>query len=479
MVVYAEILQALHALWKPHPVQVPPGLALFNENVKRLFLRFGRQTGKSALMAYLAVRWALTKPGSRVFIICPTLKQCRSIYLHSGAVESKIPRQYLSDIHRTDGRFTFQNGSMIELIGVDNAEAFRGSTADAVFADEAKDLTQNAIDSVITPTLWVKKAPLVIAGTPPDLATHHFWSLVKQAEESPKWRIFKATSYDNPYISKEDLDAERAAYERRGELDTFIREVLAEFVPGQKRAVFPMLTEADHIRPYDQLLHEVRINPGRWNYYAILDPGTASVFAILFAAINAYDGRIRLLDEIYINQQSENSIGKIWPTAQAKMKAIYDEDPGEGAWTVVYDEAASWCRAELQDRYEVSAIPTQKSVYKKGAGISAIRDVLHSKHMMASDRLVQWKKEMLGYQFNDLGIPIKKDDHLVDTTLYLLPAAFYTAKESAPPAEPVPLLPGQIDEPKRAYTPEQDLKHDSIDLWGDEHDYLFYAEDDF
>lgn len=474
VVAYATMLQAMHKMWQPHSVQIPPGLALFNEGIKRIFLRFGRQTGKSELMAYMAVRWALSNPGARVAIICPLLKQCRSLYMHSRTLERKIPAEYLDSIHTTDGRFMFKNGSMIELHGVDNPEAFRGFTASIVFADEAKDLTAYAIDSVIEPTLLVQKAPFIIAGTPPELATHFYWDFLKQAETDPDWRIFKATSYDNPYIDHEDLNKVRARLEARGEGDAFQREYMSEFVPGQKKMVFPMLSDA-HIKPYDELMHEVRKNCDRWNYYAVLDPGTASVFALLFAAVNSYDGRIRLLDELYINQQSENSIGKIWPRAQEKMKTIYDEDPGEGAWTVIYDEAASWCRNELQDRYEVNAIPTQKSVNKKGAGISAIRDVLFSKHLLASDRMVQWRKEMLGYQFDDRGVPVKKDDHLVDTTLYLLPAAFYTAKESAPPVEPAPLEPGQIDDKKRAFTPYQDMAADNIDMFGEQ--WLFDEPD--
>ena len=67
--------------------------------------------------------------------------------------------------------------------------------------------------------------------------------LVKQAQEDPHWRHFHLTSYDNPYIRKEDLDAERERYKARGEEDTFVREFLAEHVPGSKRAIFGIASQ--------------------------------------------------------------------------------------------------------------------------------------------------------------------------------------------------------------------------------------------
>lgn len=465
---YAELLNALHALWKPHGIQVAPGKALFNDNVKRIMLRFGRQSGKSELISYMAVRWALTRPGSRIGVICPTLKQCRSLYLHSNKIETKIPRLYLQDIHKTDGRFTFTNGSTVELYGVDEQDSLRGPTFHAVFVDELKDLPDGALDSVIIPTTAVHKAPVVIAGTPPDVAEHPYWKLVEEFETSSDSRIFLATSYETPWITKEWVDSQRAKLEKRGELDVFRREYLAEYVPGQKRLAFPMLTKQDHVKPYATLINQIRRDPSKWNFFCVCDPGTASVFGILLAAVHKYDARIYLLDEVYENRQSETSVGKIWPRAREKIKEVYDE---EIEWSVIYDEAAAWFRSELQDRYFVNAMPTHKSQNKKGAGISAVRDVLHTKHMQASDRLVNWFREMQVYSFNDLGIPIKVEDHLVDCTLYLLPAANYTSVEEDAPPVPDQLTPGQIDDPKRAFTVEDDYKPSDVDLWDGEEYY--------
>lgn len=482
---YAEILADLHALWKPHTVQIPPGKALFNDGCKFIFLRFGRQTGKSELISYMAVRWALTRPGSRIAIICPSLKQCRSLYLHSRKIETKIPRKYVDNIHRTDARFTFLNGSTIELFGVDEPDSLRGPTFHCVFVDELKDLQEGAMDAVITPTTAVHKAPIVLAGTPPEIAEHPYWELVKEYEtNSDSNRIFTATTYHTPYIEKEWVDKQREKYKARGEDDVFRREFLAEFVPGQKKLVYPMLTDHDHIRPYEEVMHELRKNIDRWSFYAVMDPGTASFFAVILAAVNKYDQRIRILDEVYAANMNEAAIGQIWPRVMAKQKEIYEEDPGEFAWSVHYDEAATYVAAELIDRYGVAAIPTRKFENKKGAGISAVRDVLIAQAqgkngLVATDRCVEWKRQMQLYSNNELGVPIKKDDHFPDTTRYLLSAANYTVEETAPPASSrAELQPGQLDEPKRMYSIADDLKAmGHVDMWADEYGDSFVDDE--
>ncbi len=478
---YAEILRQLHDRFTPHPGQIAPGLALFRDGVRRIFLRFGRQTGKSYLMAYLAVRWALTHPGASIFIITPFLNQTRELYLHSGLIERMIPLEYLDgEPHKTDGRFRFKNGAQIKLLGADNAESIRGLTADLVLIDEIKDVPDNVFRAIIMPTLHVRRAPLVIAGTPPELPEHPYWGHVKIAETDPAWRIFHQTSYDNPYIAKEDIDREREIAEARGELDVFKREYLAEYCPGEKRMIFPMLDDALHVRPYDALKSEIYQRADAWSWYVAMDPGTASTFAVILGAVNHYRGQVRVLDEVYVTRQSEISIGKVWPEVQKRMRELWVAEGDDSDWMVVCDEAATWARVELLDRYAQQVWPTDKAKNKKPDGLSLIKDLLITKDLVISDRCQNLLREMKGYALGDNGLPVKRNDHAIDTLRYLLGIANFSVRTSPLPEQQKPLTAGQLDDPRRAYRPEDDLAlvgTSGIDLWDDGQGYLFDSDD--
>jgi PBSX family phage terminase large subunit len=451
---YADMLEELHKKFSPHAKQIPIARDLFFGGVKRQMLCLGRRTGKSALICYVSVRWALTRPNSQVYIIGPLSVTQREIVFSSGLLMGMIPRKYLSDYNKTEARVTFTNGSFIKVLGADNPETLRGIRASLATVDELKDIKKEVID-IITPTLIDEDAPLILCGTPPEVAEHPFWEFVQEAKDSPDWAYYHGTSYDNPHLKKEVLDKERAAYTKRGDEDVFAREFLAQYVPGGKRAVFPMLTPA-HVLPWTALWNRIQRTAHQWTYYVTLDPGTASCFAATIHAINPYRGLLYVMDEVYEQQQNETSIGKIWPRIATKMRELYVPEFDEAPWTVTVDEAATWARNELLDQFDVASMPTTKAAHRKSDGISVIKDLLRTNSkMLLSDRCVNTYKEMAAYMLDRQGHYVKKNDHAIDTLRYTLAAANYSFQESdAPnPREPVP-----EDERKRAYTVEEDLR---------------------
>lgn len=462
---YAKILEALSKLWTPHPGQIAPGRDLFYNSKKRIALRFGRQTGKSQFCAFAAVRWALTKPKSQIFIIGPFLTQIRQIYLHSGIIRDKCPPEYLSDVHIADGRFNFTNGSSIKLLGADNYESARGLTADLVICDEIKEFKEE-VWPVIYPLLLAKRAPLIISGTPPGEREHHYWDLMREAESNPDWAYYKLSTYDNPYIAKEDVDKERDRYERRGDLNTWTREYLAEYAIDEKRAVFPMFDKDVHVRPYAELLNHTLQRQNQWQFIVALDPGHASVFAGLLGAVNLHTGQVRFLDEVYATDQAATSVGAIWPLVQKKMDAIYTPDPhDEQQWLVVVDEAATGTRVELLDVFDINAVPTQKALNRKSYGIGMLKDLYLSKKLLIADCCVNFVSETVGYFLSPKGEYVKERDHLTsDAARYLLHAAYYTVKPADLPPDPEEIDPVMS---KQRWTPEQDARAtfgDGVDL---------------
>ncbi len=466
---YAKNLRRLHELWTPHPGQIEPGKALFHDGAKRMFLCLGRRFGKSALMAYFAVRYALSHPGSAVYIIGPFLKQAREIFLHSGCLLNMCPRE-LCSINLTEGRVTFDNGSFVRVCGGDDVDALRGIRASLLLIDEYKDIKPDVLD-VLTPALVDEDGALVIAGTPPDVPEHKFWETVREAQNSPDWRFFHGTSYSNPYLKKEVIDKERARYEARGDLDIFIREYLAEFVPGGKRAVFGMLTDA-HVQPYDVLRTIIWRNLRQWTFYVTLDPGTASTFAATICAVNHYKSLLFVMDEVYITQQAETSIGRMWPVILKAMHGVYQPDArDENQWIVTCDEAATWARNELLDQFDVASFPTAKASNRKASGISLLKDLMLKNRFAISARCTATLKELRSYMLDAQGNYVKLNDHAIDTLRYTLAAAHFSVQESEYQV-PVEL---PVDERKRAFTIQDDL----LQAFGAGRDLYLGDYDDF
>lgn len=430
---YALVLQALHETWQPHKAQIPVIVSLFRDNVKRVFLQCGRRVGKTEIAVYSAVRWALTHPNAACYIVGPVKKQMREILWESGRIQAMAPKQFVESVNNTEMRIRFKNGSFVNVDGSDNEESLRGTRMNFLVLDEFKDISPTLYDT-LEPALGDFDAPCMIVGTPPEIEGHY----TTMADEARKdttsfWRYFKMPTLANPHISQEFVMRAKARLEARGDGDVYVREYLAEFVPGGKRAIFPFMNES-RLAPYTLMREDVYKKLDQWNFYAALDPGTASVFAGLVAAVNPYKGHIRVFDEVYVNQQSVNSIGRVWPEFQKKMREVYNPDhPQDDQWYVTVDEAATWARNELLDQFDVASSPTQKSANRKAHGISLIKDLISSNRLIISDRCQNLLHEMKTYMLDKQGQYIKKDDHLIDSLRYLLAAANISFNETAPP----------------------------------------------
>lgn len=466
---YVHAIKLLNERFTPHPGQIAPGQALFSEDKKRIFLQAGRRFGKTKLMCNFAVRWAATRPNSNIYIIGPQLAQIRELVWHSRELIKMCPPELLDGPpHNTDGRISFKNGSFIKVAGADNSEALRGPRYSLALVDEIKDIDPKVIDDIIIPGLSDEDAPLVIAGTPPEVAEHYYWTLVRDAKSSPEWAHFHLPTTKNPHIKQEIIEREKRRLEARGDADVFVREYLAEFVPGLRRAVFPMLSENDHVRPYPALFAQIHSKLAHWEFYCSMDPGTASVFATLLVAINQYTGHVYVMDEVYANQQHETSIGTHWPKVWERIKQLNEPDSVDD-WHFVVDEAATWARNELMDRYKIFARPTTKAQNKKMEGLSLLKDLLLARKLSISDRCINLLREMKGYMLAENGQPYKRNDHAIDALRYAMGNSYYSVHETDPP---VPLI-IPPDEQRRAYTLQEDMN----ELFGDtERDYLLYDD---
>lgn len=401
---------------------------------------------------YILLRWALLHPQAACYYIAPFMKQAKEILWHR--LLRLIPVELIKDVNKTEMRITLINESFIKLDGSDNYEAYRGITPDAVAYDEFKDFRPE-FHIGMEPNLAPRNAPLIIAGTPPDV-DGQYTQLANEFSLDPHAFHVIAPTHENPHIPKPWLDQMRERLAARGEYDVWKREYLGQYVKGGSSAIFPMFNTDTHVKPHDEIMASLSRDLKKHEWFTITDPGTASVFGGLVACVNPYSRHLFILDNIYVTDQRQTSTRRIWPALELIEKELHPQAREED-FDRRYDEAAAWFANEVLDTFGVSFTPTSKAQNKKEAGLSLIKDQLLFNKVTISDRCSKLVWELENYIRDKNGKIPKVNDHLIDCWRYLNAAANYEFIEKAEPA------PVQPDERRRGYSLDEEVTEFSSD----------------
>ncbi len=438
------------------------GQALFKDGKKRIFVQCGRKWGKSEFLIYTLLRWAMLNTNSQCYYFAPYQKQAREILWTR--LKQFIPREWVSDENKTEGRITLVSGSFIKIDGSDNYESFRGITPDIVAYDEFKDFRPE-FHVAMEPNLGPRKAPLIIVGTPPDFDGQYteLADEIRADKDDGFW--IEASSYENPYNDPKWLDQMKGKLLKRGEPDVWEREYLGRYVKGGSRSIFPMLKRPLHVMEYAALKQELRRDLHKLNWFMVVDPGTTSVFGGLIAAIHPYSRKIYVFDELYETSPAKATTGQVWPVLSLKAAEANPHQIASGhEWFRIYDEAAAWFNMESIDRFQVGWSPTQKAAAPKEVGLGLLKDLLQDSLLVMTDRCEKLFWEMENYALDANGRIPKKHDHLIDCLRYLLHAANYTVVQKPEPKQ-IPK-----EEGRRMISMEQDFRADKQDLPDDYYD---------
>jgi PBSX family phage terminase large subunit len=161
-------------------------------------------------------------PDSKIVYIAPTYQQARDIawtQLRTLVSESG------SKINESRLEIDFVNGSRIAFRGWESIETLRGQNFDMVVIDEIAMMRNfdSHWEEVIRPTLTDTKGEGIFISTPKGF--NHFYDLYNKEAKDDDYKSFHFTSYDNPFIPKEEIDK---ANEEMTE-DRFAQEYMADF----------------------------------------------------------------------------------------------------------------------------------------------------------------------------------------------------------------------------------------------------------
>lgn len=427
--------------FKPHVAQEQIAEACLTK--KRVVVRAGRRFGKSALALNLVLREALAKPG-RYWIIAPEYTQAKSIYWRD-LVDVYVPRGLI--LKKNDNELILEiqtltpgKTSIIEFKGSDREDKLRGAGLKGVVLDEYAFQKEHVWPKIISPMLVQTDGWAIFITTPNGVANHFkkFWddAVAHEANKDKDWATFHFTSYDNPTIKRENLDAERARLTE----EFFQQEYMADFAKFVG-LIYTAFDDKVHVKEF-----EVDEN---WTFYRSIDFGATDPNAVSFIGIDK-DGVCYFFDELYIGDIRTSELAELIKQKSAHRYFV----------TTYADSAAKQSILDLAT-YGINCIPVKKNQAAKEtgtrqwivAGIDKVQQKLKDQKIVIHPRCkatikefmsYSWRKDRLGEAVN---IPEDKNNHIMDEIRYFF--MMYQAGDST--IEKFNYLGGKVFDPVTGY----------------------------
>ena len=223
---------------KYHPAQreIRKGLKRFN------VLDCGRRFGKDVMERNYACFGLLR--GEPVSWYEPEYKSLLENWTWFGTTLHPLIKRKSEVEHRID----LVNGGLLEMWSLQDPDASRGRKYKRAVINEAAKVPklEYSWNAVIRPTLMDMRGGAMIGSTP--RGRNFFWNMYRWGEDDneTEWACFKRTTYDNPYIAREELDSMKKILPEI----IYNQEIMAEFV-DDAGSVFRRIQEAARLQPKD------------------------------------------------------------------------------------------------------------------------------------------------------------------------------------------------------------------------------------
>lgn len=208
--------------YKPHTNQRVIHDSINNEDAKYYVLNIGRQFGKTMLCINQLLYWSINNRGCNIGWVSPIYKQSKKVYS-----ELKRATENSGYFKFNDSELLIQGfGSTINFFSAERADNIRGNTFDYLVCDEFDFMKANTWEEVLQPTVLVKGKKVVFISTP--RGKRMMYKLASLRHSDNRYRYFRFSSYDNPMIDPQEIDAIKQTVPEH----IFRQEYLAEFIDG-------------------------------------------------------------------------------------------------------------------------------------------------------------------------------------------------------------------------------------------------------
>ncbi len=177
---------------------------VFEDSSRFKVIAAGRRTGKSRLAAWKLIIEGLQCKRGHVFYVAPTQGQARDIMWQTLL---EVGHPVIASSHINNLQIKLVNGATIALKGADRPETMRGVSLSFLCMDEYADMKPEVWEQILRPALADQKGDAMFIGTP--MGRNHFYDLFQYASLSKdeQWKGWHFTSYDNPLLDREEIDA--------------------------------------------------------------------------------------------------------------------------------------------------------------------------------------------------------------------------------------------------------------------------------
>lgn len=385
----------------------PAQKTIANDTHRFRVLRCGRKFGKTTLALEEMIGCAIAENDRHICYLAPTRDQAVLI------LWEKLKRRTAPIIDdKNEQRLelkvkTVKGGtSYIYLHGWENVERLRGRKFDFLACDEVRDMKnwEYAWQSILRPTLMETGGGAMFISTP--RGYDHFYALCKVEEKDKDYKSFHFTSYDNPYLDKEEID--KMAEEMDD--DEFRQEVLAEFV--RFKGLVYQFNNYHIVKQLPSFSPEVILGGIDWGY----------IYPAALVIIKLIDGVFYVVDEYYETGKTVDEVLEKAAELQAKHNV--------NRWYA--DPASPENIAAGKKKYGLYIIPAiahQKSQSGKSAklsGISLIKQLLRERRLRVLEQCLNIIREFNSYRYpqdktgESAEIPIAENDHALDALRYAL-----------------------------------------------------------
>lgn len=207
--------------WRPKHKMFPWQARVEASGKRFKVIKGGRRSGKTIYADQWQATQACEMERGEHLYVAPTQKQAAEIswdeYLDI------LGPDVIKRVERRDGRITLKNDATIIMRGSDKLDLQRGKKYRSLVMEEAAFQKAEVFDRILRPTLIDYRSPAVFISSPKKGWFTKMYNKYEDGHDA-EYACFKVTIYDNPLISREEIDKIRALTSEQ----TFQTEYMSE-----------------------------------------------------------------------------------------------------------------------------------------------------------------------------------------------------------------------------------------------------------
>lgn len=365
-------------------------------------LNCGRRFGKTTEAVEEIKGYVLSsEEGDKIAYIAPTYQQARDI-----AWEMMIRELRPIIIKKNEARLELEvmnkDGKSVLLVlrGWESIETLRGQKFRFVVIDEVASMRNFWVgwQEVLRPALTDLQGHCLFISTPKGF--NHFYDLYNLQDKDSDYKSFHFTTYDNPFIPREELEKARLEITE----DRFAQEYMADF-RKQEGLVYKEFSRDRHV---------IEVYPEESNItetFAGIDFGFTNPTAVIHLKRDR-DENYFVIAEWYKTQRTDKQIAEY--VASCNFNRVYPDPESPSA-------------IEELNLHHVSVVEVIKNKDSIQTGINKVRELFKTNKLFIHKSCVNLISELETYAYpkrrpnmNEYENPIKENDHALDALRYAI-----------------------------------------------------------